>query len=303
MMRTQPMHIVVTGAAGRLGGAMVAALGEAGHRVTGLTRADLDVSDESAVERRFDALRPDVIVNCTAYNAVDAAEANPSLAFAVNAHGPAALAEAATRLGAVLVHYSTDFVFDGTASEPYTEDALPRPLTVYGASKLAGEQEAAATPWHYILRVESLFGGTPPPAQRATVDFIADSLIAGASVRAIVDRTVTPSYVPDAVRATTGLLDTEAPSGIYHCVASESTTWYELANEIATFSGGVGQVIPVEVNEFATIAPRPRFCALSNQKLLTAGLHMPTWKVALRHHLTHRRTPARVAAAMRTKTA
>jgi dTDP-4-dehydrorhamnose reductase len=256
--------------------------------VVALTRADLDVSNAAAVDGVISGIDPHAIVNCSAYNAVDAAETNPAAAFAANAEGPVALAAAATRVGAVLVHYSTDFVFDGDASAPYVEDSPVRPLGVYGASKLAGEYAVRATRAHYILRVESLFGGRAPAGQRATVDLIADRLAAGEPVKAIVDRTVSPSYVPDVVRATTALLDQRAPFGIYHCVASGSTTWYELAEEIASLNVGSGRIIPVEADEFQTIAPRPRFCALSNDKLQDLGIVMPDWRSALSVHLSVR---------------
>ena len=188
----------------------------------------------------------------------------------------------------MLVHYGTDFVFDGAASAPYTEVSPTRPLSVYGASKLAGEYEASAARAHYILRVSSLFGGQTPVGQRATVDLIADKLAAGETVKAIVDRTVSPSYVPDVVRATIALLDQAAPFGVYHCVASGATTWYELAGEIARLNPGSGTIIPVNAGEFQTIAPRPRFCALSNAKLADLGISMPDWRSALREHLSAR---------------
>ena len=299
-MDSQKKHVVVTGAAGRLGSQMAIDLSLGGYRVTRLRRSDLDISSALAVNTTMDALRPDVIVNCSAYNAVDAAESNADHAFAANAHGPAALAAAAARVDAVLVHYSTDFVFDGAAAEPYEEDSATNPLNVYGASKLAGEQEVGAIPRHYILRVESLFGGRAV-GQRATVDFIADNLYAGESVRAIIDRTVSPSEVGDVVRTTTGLIEGNAPFGTYHCVASGSTTWYELAREIAQYRGR-GRVIPVEADEFPTVAPRPRYCALSNSKLLGQGIMMPTWRTALRRHLAVREIPAQ-AASVRVRTA
>jgi dTDP-4-dehydrorhamnose reductase len=161
-------------------------------------------------------------------------------------------------------------------------------LSVYGASKLAGEYAVSATRAHYILRVESLFGGRAPSGQRATVDLIADKLAAGETVKAIVDRTVSPSYVPDVVRATTALLDQRAPFGIYHCVASGSTTWYELAEEIASLNFGSGRILPVDADEFQTIAPRPRFCALSNDKLKDLGVVMQDWRSAIKEHLSLR---------------
>ena len=301
-MHQAKKHFVVTGAAGRLGAAAANELSRAGHHVSALSRSDLDLTDDGAVSQTIGQLRPDVIINCSAYNAVDAAETELEQAFAVNARGPAALAAAANRVGAVLVHYSTDFVFDGRADNPYAESSPTNPLSVYGASKLAGEFETRRTDRHYILRVESLFGGHEVAGQRTTVDFIADALESGGSVQAIVDRTVTPSYVPDVVRITQRLLENEAPFGTYHCVCSHATTWFDLAGAIAKWVGA-GRVVPVQSAAFRTVAPRPRYCALSNEKLTRLGLGLPSWQSVVREHLSVRRQSAHVPAAMRVKTA
>jgi dTDP-4-dehydrorhamnose reductase len=292
------MHIAVTGAAGRLGSAMSVALASRGHRVTSFSRSALDITDCVKVLRVMRRLQPQAIINCSAYNAVDAAEANRADAFAANAQGPAFLANAANAVGALLVHYSTDFVFDGTSLEPYSEDAPTNPLGVYGASKLAGEQEVRKAHEHYILRVESLFGGQGVNGHRSTVDLIADNLLAGSPVRAVIDRVVSPSYVIDIVRATAALIECRAPSGTYHCVNSGFTTWYDLAQEIARQLGVFGQIVPVLATDLKTVAPRPLFCALSNRKLQALGIGMPTWQTATRYHLDARRAQAGVAAAL-----
>jgi dTDP-4-dehydrorhamnose reductase len=290
MTTRQPgsLRIVVTGASGRLGSAMVDELRAAGHAVTAITRAELDITRPADASMLMHTLQPQAIVNCAAYNAVDAAESNAEAAFAVNARGPAALADAAAAANAVLVHFGSDFVFDGEASTPYVEEAPTNPLSVYGASKLAGERGVRQLRRHYILRVESLFGGIAPAGQRATVDYIADSLSAGNPVRAMVDRTVTPSHVPDVVRATRMLLDRGAPYGTYHCVASGAATWYELANAVARYYGISGLVQPVRADSIAAAAPRPKYCALSNHKLLALGIAMPRWEIAVARHLTAR---------------
>ena len=145
--------------------------------------------------------------------------------------------------GTLLVHYGTDFVFDGTASAPYVEDDPVNPLSVYGASKLAGEAEVRSVcPHHYILRVESLFGGAGVGGHRATIDYIADTLVAGSTVRAFVDRTVSPSYVPDVARATRELIARSGPHGTYHCVSTGMTTWYDIAQHIAVELGVHGHI-------------------------------------------------------------
>ena len=285
------MRIAVVGGAGRLGAAVSAELTAAGHTVVPLGRADLDVTDGVRTRRRLARLQPDAIVNCSAYNAVDAAEADAETAYAVNAHGPSLLAAAADASGALLVHFSTDFVFDGRAREPYSEDDPTNPLSVYGASKLAGEEEVRRAPRHYILRLESLFGGRGRHGHTSTIDAIANTLVAGNVARALVDRTVSPSYVPDVARATRRLLDGNAPSGTYHCVNSGSASWYELAHVVAWTLGVPPRIEPVGVADLKTIAERPQFCALSNRKLLSLGIDMPTWQAAIGRHLSTRVEP------------
>jgi dTDP-4-dehydrorhamnose reductase len=279
------MRILITGAGGRLGGSIRGELASAGHSVTAPGRADLDITSAEQIGTAIAQLCPDAIVNCSAYNDVDRAESNQAVAFAINAVGPSLLADAAEAAGVVLVHYGSDFVFDGTALEPYSEEAVPNPLNVYGASKLSGESEVRRSRRHYILRVESLFGGSGARGHRATVDWIAGRLLAGAVVHAVVDRTVSPSYVCDVARATRMLLEHQAPFGTYHCVNSGFSTWYELAQEIARGLGIPARIEPITAVDLTAIASRPRFCALSNRKLHAVGVDMPSWESAIRRHL------------------
>ncbi len=282
------MDIVVTGAAGRLGGAVADALSAAGHRVIRLLRSDLDICNAAQVSAVMRGLAPHAIINCAAYNAVDAAEGDCAAAFAANATGPARLAEAARELDALFVHYSTDFVFDGCASTPYVEEDPTNPLSAYGASKLAGEEAARTAPRHYILRVASLFGGRAVHGHRSTIDYLIDELEMGKPVRALIDRTATPSYVPDVVRASMSLLNAGAPYGIYHCVNTGATTWFNLAAHIAASLGCQSAVHPVTTAELTPVARRPRYCALANAKLEAAGVEMPRWEAALERHLAAR---------------
>jgi dTDP-4-dehydrorhamnose reductase len=279
------MRIVITGAAGRLGATLNREFTSAGHQVFALHRADLDITDARWVDTLLGWMRADAILNCAAYNAVDAAETNPEEAFALNAEGPANLARAARASGAMLLHYSSDFVFDGTARAPYAEGALTNPLSVYGASKLAGENEVRCSPRHYILRVESLFGGLGLRGHRATVDYIADSIREGTVVRAVTDRTVSPSHVLDVARVSRMLIERTAPFGTYHCVNSGFTTWYELAQEVSRQLQIPADIVPVLSTASTAPALRPRFCALSNRKLTALGIDMPSWKSALERHL------------------
>ena len=180
------------------------------------------------------------------------------------------------------MHFSTDFVFDGTASRPYVEDAPVAPLSVYGQSKLLGEWFARAAPRYYVLRVESLFGGTLP---RSSIDRITAAIRAGDEARVFEDRIVSPTFVEDAVAATQALLERQAEPGLYHCVNSGATTWHELAQHIADILGVQPRLVPVRLADVPLRAPRPRYCALSNDKLAAAGVSMPTWQDALSRYL------------------
>ena len=283
------MRILLTGASGRLGRILTAELAAAEHSIAALTRAELDITSPRQVGTVFDRLEPDVVANCSAYNAVDAAETDPVSAFAANAEGVAVLASAASAARALFIHYSTDFVFDGRASEPYDEEAEANPLGVYGASKLAGEQEARTVLRHYVIRVSSLFGGEGVRGHIPTIDRIADSLLEGRSVRAFADRTVSPSYAADVARATRALIERRVPYGTYHAVNGGHATWDAVAREIARQLGVAASVEAARAGEMATTAaPRPNFCALSNAKLAAAGIVMPSWQSALRRHLRSR---------------
>jgi dTDP-4-dehydrorhamnose reductase len=275
---------LVLGAAGQLGGTTMARL-QAGnqHEAVPLTRQDVDLADGGALRDAVRSVRPDVIVNCAAYNLVDQAEDDPLSALQVNALAPRVLAGVAEETGATLVHYGTDFVFDGMASQPYMETDPVRPQSVYGASKLLGEWFAEQAPAHYVLRVESLFGG---PNVRSSIDKIIAAIEQGQVARVFVDRVVTPSYVEDVVTATLTLLEARAPYGLYHCVNSGTTTWLELAQEIARLRGRPARLVPVRVADVQLKAQRPQYCALSNRKLADAGAPMPSWQDAIVRYLT-----------------
>lgn len=276
------MRIAVVGAHGQLGAAVVHDCRAAGHDLVPLTRADLDITDDRAVAEILARARPDALVNCAAYNMVDAAENHPVEALNVNAFAVRALAAAAERAGSAFVHYGSDFVFDGTATMPYMEDASPSPRSAYGASKMLGEWFALDAPRGYVLRVESLFGRAPgggPP--KGSVAGILNGLIAGKAPPVFEDRVVSPTYVIDAARATRLLLERQAAPGIYHCVNSGQCTWLEFARELARVAGFEPRFTIVKMHDVKLPAERPQYCALSNEKLRQAGVDMPTWQDAL----------------------
>ena len=280
------MRIAVTGARGQLGAAVVRECAAA-HDVVPLTHADLDVADDRAVASSVDALRPDAIVNCAADNRVDLAEDQPVGALNVNALAVRALAHAARRTGATLVHYSTDFVFDGASRAPYREDDRPNPSGVYAASKLLGEWFAFDAPRALVLRVESLFGraeGGPP--EKGSVATILDHLRRGEAPRVFLDRTISPTYVVDAAHATRRLLESNAAPGLYHCVNAGACTWLELAEELAAQMGVEPRFNAVRMADVPFRARRPQYSVLSVEKLAAAGIEMPHWRDAIRRYVT-----------------
>jgi dTDP-4-dehydrorhamnose reductase len=275
------LRIVVAGAAGQLGQEIARRFART-HDVMPLTRAEMDLTRHEAVMRGIADSCPDVVVNCSAYNAVDQAEDDAAAALAVNAFAVRSLARAAQDAGAALVHYSTDFVFDGTSSRPYTEEDEPAPRSVYGQSKLLGEFFAREVGRHYVLRVESLFGGPNP---RSSVDRIVEAVRAGREATVFIDRVVSPSFVADVAAATEALIAVDAEPGLYHCVNDGQTTWYALGEEIARQLGREAKLVPTRVADVKMRAPRPQYCALSNEKLARAGVRMPSWQDAIRRHV------------------
>lgn len=269
---------LVLGSGGQLGEAMTELLAGR-HEVVGRSRAEVDVTDAAAVADAVRSVYPDVVVNCSAYTNVDLAEQEPIPALAVNAWAVEAMARVTAEIDAILVHYSTDFVFDGVTDRPYTEDETPNPRSTYGSSKLLGEWFAAGTPRHYVLRVESLFGGA---RARSTIDRMASSLREGRPVRAFSDRVVSPSFVEDVVEATRILVEGDHAFGLYHCVNSGWTTWAGVAHELARLLDVRDDLVEeVTVAQAALTVSRPQFAALSNAKLAATGAVMPDWQSAL----------------------
>jgi dTDP-4-dehydrorhamnose reductase len=280
------LRILITGGLGRLASALRVHFGGS-HDVRALSRSDLDVSVGDQVRDAIAAVRPDVIFNCAAYNDVDGAESDRVQAFRVNALACYHLAEAAEAAEATLVHFSSDFVFDGRANDPYSETDLPVPLSAYGESKLAGEHMARCTRRHYVLRLESVFGPAPFDAQRrpTSIDRMIDSMLAGTEVRALRDRTVSPSYTIHVAQALDQMLQKRVPYGLYHCTASDACTWYELAQHLAGAMGLEAHITPISVADLKTRAMRPQYCALSTRKLSTLGITMPSWRTCADDYL------------------
>jgi dTDP-4-dehydrorhamnose reductase len=281
------MRVLVTGWRGLLGGAMVREFeADPSAAVVGLDRRALDITDEDAVLEAVGAHNPNLIVNCAVFNGVDRAEDESPQALAVNAFGVQALARAANRAGAILVHFSSDFVFDGEIDRPYTEQDRPNPRSVYGASKLLGDWFALEYPRAYVLRVESVFGRpAADPSKRGSLATIVDRIEDGSEVPVFVDRVISPTHAADVTRAVRTLLETSAPFGLYHCVNSGHATWAEIAEYVASVLGKPMRSKPMTLATSGLRAKRPRYCALSNDKLVSAGVPMPPWRDAVREFL------------------
>ena len=274
--------VLILGAGGQLGTAMTDGMARH-HEVVARTRGELDINDVDALRSTIVSVYPDVIVNCAAYTNVDSAEDHPVAALDVNAWAVRTIAHAAAEIDATIVHFSTDFVFDGVATAPYAEDDAPNPKSVYAMSKLLGEWLAADAPRHYVLRIESLFGGEK---RASSVDRLLQGIIEGTTVRAFADRTVSPSFVDDVVHATCELIDREHPFGLYHCVNTGCATWLDVAKRLADLAGRPdAAIIPVEMATSGLRAERPKFAALSNQKIADLGIAMPTWTDALERYV------------------
>ncbi|WP_353809659.1 dTDP-4-dehydrorhamnose reductase [Agromyces sp. SYSU T00194] len=271
------MRVLVTGAAGMLGRDVQAAL--AGRDVTALARADLDVTDAAAVAAAVAG--HDVVVNCAAYTKVDDAESHEELAYAVNATGPRLLAEACAATGARLVTISTDYVFDGTATEPYAED-LPRdPINAYGRTKAAGEELAlAAHPeGTYVVRTAWLYGAHGPNFATTML-----KLAAARETWSVVDDQLgQPTWTADLAAWIVALLDSDAPAGIYHGTNGGRTSWFGFARAVLEEAGlDPERITPTDSASFPRPAPRPGFSVLGHDGWARAGLEPPRdWREAL----------------------
>ena len=267
-----------------VGGALASQF--AGPDLAAFNHQELDITDFAAVERSFQKTKPQIVLNAAAFTRVDDCERLRETAFLVNAQAPAHLAELSKKYNSFLVHFSTDYIFDGNSDRPYLEDDAPNPRGAYAASKLVGDWFALEAPRSWILRVESLFGKPAAGGKRlGSLGAILEGIRTGAEVPVFTDRTVSPSYTADVARTTRELLERGTAPGLYHCVNSGAATWAEVATEAARLLGLPLRMKPVTLESAGLKARRPRYCALSNAKLASSGIQMPTWQDALTRHL------------------
>jgi dTDP-4-dehydrorhamnose reductase len=275
------MRVLVTGARGQLGRALTCLL-EARLAWAG-DREELDITDRDAVERLVREVRPDVVVNAAADVRVDAAESETLSVLAVNAAGPRHLADAARAVGAVLVHISTDYVFDGDSIRPYLEEDTPRPLGAYGVSKLAGEQLVASSGCEWMtIRTSGLFGPGGNQAKGGSfVERILARARAGEALRVVDDQVFSPTYAPDFARGLVALVGATA-RGIVHLTSSGECSWHAFACAALSAAGLDQRVERIRTSELDLLARRPRYSTLSNTRYLSLGLPpLRPWSEAL----------------------
>ena len=282
---------LVTGAGGMLGADMVAVLTSRGEPVTGMNRAGLDVTDAAAVTDAIARCRPDVVVNCAAWTAVDDAEASEEQALAVNAGGAANLAAACAGLGARLVQISTDYVFAGDAGRPYAENDVPAPRTAYGRTKLAGERAVLdrLPESGFVVRTAWLYGAHGASFVRTMIK-LEDTR---PTIDVVDDQHGQPTWTVDVARQIVALVHSTAAPGIYHATSGGQTTWFGLAREIFALLGAdPARVRPIPSSALSRPAPRPAYSVLGHSAW--AGSRVPPigeWRTAL-----HRALPELLAA-------
>ena len=281
------MKVLLTGRTGQVGWELEQQLTGLGE-LHAFGRTALDLVQPDRVIATVRELKPDIIINAAAYTAVDRAESEREAAFAINAHGPGILAEEARRLDALLVHYSTDYVFDGTKPEPYSEDDPPSPANVYGASKLAGEKAIAeAGARHWIFRTSWVYA----PRGKNFLLTILRLAREGKPLRVVADQFGAPTSAAMIARATVQAMSVagraDIASGIYNMSASGRTSWHGFACAILATFGLSGQVQPIPSSQYVLPAKRPANSVFAHDRLAkTFGVRLPNWEEGLQEAAT-----------------
>jgi dTDP-4-dehydrorhamnose reductase len=278
---------LILGSTGQLGSACVEVFRNAGHDVIPTSHSDVEVTEWQSVRKSFEHSRPDAAVNCAAYVRVNDAEDHPEEAFRVNAIGALHVARACASLNALCVYVSTDYVFDGALSRPYTEEDACRPLNVYGTSKLAGEYLVRQDSLRWlIVRMASLFGKGGARGKGGNfVDAIVKSARAGHPIRVVDDVKMSPTYALDAAKAIECLVS-EGEMGLFHLANAGSCTWFEFARRILEVAGLATVPEPISSAEYPMKASRPRNSSLTSTRLpRKARAFLRSWKDALAAYL------------------
>jgi len=277
------MRVLVFGAAGQVGDELVLRARDAGHEVTGLSRADHDVTDAEATRRRILGARADVVYNAAAYTSVDRAESEPELALAINGTAPGVMARACAEAGSRFVHYSTDYVFDGSATEPIPEDATPAPVGEYGRTKLAGELAVEAAGGRaYIVRTAWVYGLHGSNFIRTVLRLTRQN----GAMRVVSDQRGSPSWARDLAAASLHLVEVGLP-GTYHLTNDGECSWYELARVVVELAQIPAQIEAITTSDYPTPAKRPAYSVLDNRRWRELGEPpLRNWREAIAEFVT-----------------
>lgn len=283
------MRILVPGKNGQVGWELQAALAPIGT-VAALDRGQMDLADADSIRRAIRDAQPGIIVNAAGYTNVDQAESEPGLAMRINGVAPGIMAEEAKRLGAVFIHYSTDYVFDGALNRPYLEDDAPRPVNVYGRTKLAGERAIEAVGGQYlILRASWIYSARGANFVLTILRLAREK----PELPVVTDQTGSPTWARALAQATAGLLGRKEAirhhSGIYHLAAAGHTSRHEFASaiiraaqEVSGSADGWAQVKAITSDQYPLPAARPRFLVTDREKVKTVfGVEMTHWRAQL----------------------
>ncbi len=285
------MRVAVLGANGQLGSDVAAVFRTALAEVLPLTHQDVEITAPDSLARVLGKARPDVIVNTAAFSNVPLCEKESETAFRVNALGARNVAAAAAQLGAKLFHISTDYVFDGAKRAPYVEEDAPAPLSVYAASKLAGEHLVRAyCPQHFILRVCGIYGHHPCRAKGGPnfIELMLKLARERGAVRVVDDEIVTPTPTVEIARQIVALAPT-SDFGLYHATSEGQCSWFEFTQAIFELTGTKAKLECARPGEFSTQVARPKYSVLENAALKRTGLNVfRPWKVGLQEYLATR---------------
>jgi dTDP-4-dehydrorhamnose reductase len=278
------MKIAVIGSTGQLGTDLMRTL-EVGHEVIGLTHNDIEVADYDSC-LILKEHQPDIIINTAAFHKTDQCEEEPLKAFSVNALGARNVSSVSKEIAATTVFISTDYVFDGSKKEPYTEEDVPAPINTYGISKLAAEHFTRQNPKHYIIRIASVFGKAGASGKGGNfVETMITKAKKNEPITVIDDMWMSPTYTKNASSIIKEIAEKQLPYGVYHATNKGYCSWYQFAKQIFQFTDLTPDLTPIKTEQLTMKAKRPHFSALKSIKLTKYGMETPTWQQALREYL------------------
>jgi dTDP-4-dehydrorhamnose reductase len=274
------MKVLILGAKGSLGQTFVDLYHD--QEVFALDRDELDITKEDQVLQKIFELKPNLIINCAAYNAVDKAEEERGVADLINGYAVGYIAKAASVCDAVMVHFSTNYVFDGIKQEGYNEDDPTNPQSAYARSKVLGEMELAEkSQKYYLIRTQWLYGRHSETGKPSFAETMLKLAADGKPINSITDEFGQPTYVVDLAHVTRALKEEKKPFGIYHLTNSGEASWYDWAQEIFRIRNIKANLIPVSRNNYNRTAARPQYGILNNTKFI----QLRPWTEALREYL------------------